>query len=105
MGRTTLIGIGAAGLVALAAPAAGQADDDFCARFGPAAVGGTVTEPRFDGVAELWWDSVDDFVGRLAEPAAQAASAALLADEATFIDLEATSIFLTEEHEIIPLAG
>ena len=21
------------------------------------------TEPRYDGVAELWWDSVDDFVG------------------------------------------
>ena len=61
------------------------------------------TEPRYDGVAELWWDSVDDFVGRLADPAAQAASAALLEDEGKFIDLPATSIFLTEEHEIIPL--
>ena len=59
------------------------------------------TEPRYDGVAELWWDSVDDFVGRLADPAAQAASAALLEDEGRFIDLAATSIFLTEEHEII----
>ena len=60
------------------------------------------TEPRFDGVAELWWDSVDDFVGRLADPEAQAASARLLEDEGRFIDLPATSIFLTEEHEIIP---
>jgi uncharacterized protein (TIGR02118 family) len=62
------------------------------------------TEPRYDGVAELWWDSIDDLVGRLAEPDAQAASAALLEDERRFIDLPATSIFLTEEHEIIPLA-
>ena len=60
-------------------------------------------EPSYDGVAELWWDSVEDFVGRLADPAAQTASAALLEDEGRFIDLEATSIFLTEEHEIIPL--
>ena len=56
----------------------------------------------YDGVAELWWDSVDDFVGRLADPAAQEASARLLEDERRFIDLPATSIFLTEEHEIIP---
>ena len=61
------------------------------------------TEPRYDGVAELWWESVDDFVGRLADPDAQAASGALLEDERRFIDLEATSIFLTEEHEIIAL--
>jgi uncharacterized protein (TIGR02118 family) len=59
------------------------------------------TEPRYDGVAELWWDSVDDLVGRLADPEAQGASAALLEDERRFIDLAATSIFLTEEHEII----
>jgi uncharacterized protein (TIGR02118 family) len=59
------------------------------------------TEPRYDGVAELWWDSLDDFMTRLAEPDAQAASARLLEDEGRFIDLRATSIFLTEEHEII----
>ena len=63
------------------------------------------TEPRYDGVAELWWESIDDFVGRLADPAAQEASAKLLEDERRFIDLEATSIFLTEEHEIISLPG
>ena len=63
------------------------------------------TEPRFDGVAELWWDSIDALVGALSDPDAQAASAALLEDEARFIELEATSIFLTEEHEIIPLSG
>ncbi len=59
------------------------------------------TEPRYDGVAELWWASMDDFTARLASPDAQAASAKLLEDEARFIDLPATSIFMTEEHVII----
>ena len=59
------------------------------------------TEPRYDGVAELWWESLDDFTARLASPDAQAASAKLLEDEARFIDLPATSIFMTEEHEIV----
>ena len=59
------------------------------------------TEPRYDGVAELWWASMDDFTARLASPDAQVASATLLEDEARFIDLPATSIFMTEEHEII----
>ena len=59
------------------------------------------TEPPYDGVAELWWASMDDFTARLSSPAAQTASALLLEDEARFIDLPATSIFMTEEHEII----
>ena len=60
------------------------------------------TEAAYDGVAELWWDSLDDLVARLADPEAQAASARLLEDEGRFIDLARTTIFLTEEHEVIP---
>ncbi|MGH9273461.1 MAG: EthD domain-containing protein [Acidimicrobiales bacterium] len=60
------------------------------------------TEPRYDGVAELWWASMDDFVAGSSSPDGQAAAAALLEDERRFIDLPATSIFLAEEHEIIP---
>ena len=63
------------------------------------------TEPRFDGVAELWWASMDSFVAGSSSSEGQAAAARLLEDEARFIDLPATSIFLTEEHEIIPLGG
>ena len=55
----------------------------------------------YDGVAELWWDSLDALVAVLGTPEGQAASAALLEDEATFIDFETASIFMTEEHEII----
>jgi uncharacterized protein (TIGR02118 family) len=60
------------------------------------------TEPRYDGVAELWWDSMETFVAGSSSPEGQEAAARLLEDEGRFIDLPATSIFLTEEHEIIP---
>jgi uncharacterized protein (TIGR02118 family) len=55
----------------------------------------------FDGVAELWWDSLDDLGAATASPDGQAAAARLLEDEARFIELSSASIFLTEEHEII----
>ncbi|MFV0524055.1 MAG: EthD domain-containing protein [Acidimicrobiales bacterium] len=52
----------------------------------------------FDGLAELWFDSVDDFMAGSAS--AQEAAAALLADERNFIDLAASPMFLGEEHQI-----
>ena len=55
----------------------------------------------FDGVAELWWDSLDDLGAAMATPEGQAAGATLLEDEGRFIDFATASIFLTEEHEII----
>jgi uncharacterized protein (TIGR02118 family) len=54
-----------------------------------------------DGVAELWWRSLDDLVAALAEPAAQAAGAELLADERRFIDLARSPLWLGEEHPVI----
>lgn len=58
--------------------------------------------PPYDGVAELWWDSLEDLraVGRRAE--GRMAGRALLADERKFIDLENSSIFYTREHVVIP---
>ncbi|MFC0284297.1 EthD domain-containing protein [Camelimonas abortus] len=49
----------------------------------------------FDGVAELWWDSMADFTHR--SPEAAAAGAALLEDEKKFIDLARSPLFITEE--------
>jgi uncharacterized protein (TIGR02118 family) len=56
-----------------------------------------------DRVAELWWDDVDTLVAVTSTPEGAAASAALLEDEARFIDLERSSLWLGEEREIIPL--
>lgn len=52
----------------------------------------------FDGVVELWFESVDDVASTFREPDARTAIKALLVDEPNFIDLEASPIFLTEEH-------
>ena len=55
----------------------------------------------YDGVAELWYDSADALAANAAQPGAQAAGRALLEDEAKFIDLANSPIFLSEETRII----
>jgi uncharacterized protein (TIGR02118 family) len=52
---------------------------------------------EFDGVAELWWDGVESILEVLSTGAGQAAAAALLQDEARFIDLPNSPIFFSEE--------
>lgn len=76
----------------------------------------TLTDPRlgglahdraftgepFDGVAELWLDSASVLYPRSdASEAAMQAGRDLLADEANFIDLPNSPIFVVEEHEIL----
>lgn len=53
-----------------------------------------------DGIAELWWESLEAFFAASASAAGRAAQVELLKDERRFIDLPATTIFITEEHEI-----
>jgi uncharacterized protein (TIGR02118 family) len=55
----------------------------------------------YDGVAELWWDSMDDLVAASSTPEGRAAGQALLDDERTFIDLGRSPLWLAEEHEIV----
>jgi hypothetical protein len=61
---------------------------------------GTQIEP-YDGVAQLWWDSVEDLQAVLADEAAQQAAAELLEDERRFIDLSASTLWLGEEHVVV----
>jgi uncharacterized protein (TIGR02118 family) len=68
-----------------------------------AAIAGPRHSPEpFDGVAELWLDSLDALVAAGSTEAGRAASAALLEDERTFIDLARSPLFLAEEHVVIP---
>lgn len=53
----------------------------------------------FDGVAELWFDSLDDIGGD--DPARVQAGKDLLADERNFIDLSQSPMWLSTEHEIV----
>jgi uncharacterized protein (TIGR02118 family) len=63
------------------------------------------TFQAFDGVAELWWDSLDDLLAVLGSEDGQRANAELAEDEARFIDLERSSLFLTEEQVMFDSGG
>jgi len=60
------------------------------------------SEPRlYDGVAELWWDSLEDLIAASTSEAGLAAGQALLEDEQRFIDLARSPIWLGEENVVI----
>jgi EthD domain len=52
------------------------------------------SEPRrYDGVAELWWDSIDDLVGAAVSEEVQIAQQLLPEDERRFIDVASSPIW------------
>jgi uncharacterized protein (TIGR02118 family) len=53
----------------------------------------------FDGVAELWWDSIDDLRAPQ-NPEREAAAQELLEDERKFINLARSPLFFGEERTI-----
>jgi uncharacterized protein (TIGR02118 family) len=64
--------------------------------------GARASEPRrYDGVAELWWDSFDDLLEASSSPEGRVAGQALLEDEQRFIDLASSPIWLGEENVVI----
>jgi uncharacterized protein (TIGR02118 family) len=58
--------------------------------------------PAFDGVAEVYWDSIEDLLEAASAPQGRAAGRELLEDERRFIDLPNSSMFYVREHEIVP---
>jgi uncharacterized protein (TIGR02118 family) len=55
----------------------------------------------FDGVAELWFESIETLVAAGATPEGRAAGKRLLDDERQFIDLPRSPIWLAEDHEVV----
>ena len=55
----------------------------------------------YDGVAELWFDSLDALTVAGATPEGKAAGRRLLEDERTFIDLARSPLFVAEEHPVV----
>jgi uncharacterized protein (TIGR02118 family) len=53
----------------------------------------------FDGITEVWFESLESMGGSSTEEAAEAGRK-LLEDEGRFIDFASSSVFVTEEHEI-----
>ena len=60
------------------------------------------SEP-YDGITEVWFESRDALAENMGSPDGAAAAKRLLEDEAGFIDLARSSLFLTDEHEIFDL--
>ena len=57
--------------------------------------------PGYDGVAELWWDSMEDLQRQGSDPAAIEAGRMLLEDEKTFIDLAKSPLWWGVEHPVL----
>ena len=57
--------------------------------------------PEYDGVAELWYDSLDALIANGRRPQVQAAAALLLEDERRFIDLPKSPLWWGEERPIV----
>lgn len=55
----------------------------------------------YDGVAEIWFDSIESMMSAVDSDSGRQASAALLEDEKKFIDLENSPLWLNEERVII----
>lgn len=55
----------------------------------------------YDGVAELWWESLEDLIAVGKNKESRIAGRALLADERRFIDMSNSPIFYSTEHVII----
>ena len=56
----------------------------------------------YDGVAELWYDSLEAIAFAVSTDDGRAAALALLEDERRFIDHEQSPLWFGEEHPIIP---
>lgn len=57
------------------------------------------------GITEVWWDSLEAFQAAAADPAGAAALADLAEDEAKFIDIPRSQVFLTSEKFIFDFTG
>ena len=71
------------------------------ARLAPGLVarGGSVTP--YDGVAELWWDSIEEVIAAGSTSEGLEAGRKLLEDERRFIDLSQSPLYFVREREII----
>jgi uncharacterized protein (TIGR02118 family) len=59
------------------------------------------TAEAYDGLAEVWWDSLDALVAAAATEEGQRVNETLTEDEEKFIDFERSSFFITEEHTFL----
>jgi len=54
----------------------------------------------YDGVTEVWWETISALEQGMSSPEGVAAQTQLIEDEARFIDFSQSRVFMTEEHHI-----
>ena len=54
----------------------------------------------YDGITEVWWNSIDDLETAMASIEGAEAMAMLMKDETHFIDFSQSRVFMTTEHVI-----
>ena len=59
--------------------------------------------PAYDGITEVWWDSLDALQAGMETEEGREAHRRLLEDEKTFIDFSQSRVFMTEEKPIFDL--
>jgi len=65
----------------------------------------SLAHPAHDGVIEIWWPDLETYSDGVGSPAGIEATDRMAASERSFIDLAASSAFLTEEEEVFDLTG
>jgi uncharacterized protein (TIGR02118 family) len=61
--------------------------------------------PSYEGIAEAWWESLDELQAAVSEPEGADAIKMIGEDEAIFIDQSRSTMFVTEEHTIFDFAS
>ena len=56
--------------------------------------------PAYDGITEVWWNSIEDLKSAMASAAGAEAMAMLREDESRFIEFSQSCVFMTTEHLI-----
>jgi hypothetical protein len=56
---------------------------------------------EFDGVAELWWGSIEDFTAGASTDEGRKAGRELLEDERKFVDLVNSPLWVAEERPVV----
>ena len=58
------------------------------------------TGEPYDGITEVWWESLEAVQAGLGAPGSLEAQQRLIKDESKFIDFARSCVFMTEEHMI-----
>jgi uncharacterized protein (TIGR02118 family) len=59
----------------------------------------------YDGITEIWWESMDEFLAGVNSPEGIEAAQQYVADEANFVNFSQSRAFLTEEHTIFDFSS